>query len=64
MSAQELKENKNVEVRITNKEFMNMQALAVQENEPLIHRFENGGVTVRIALSFIITFGYLDLIQF
>jgi hypothetical protein len=64
MSEQELKNNKIAEVRLTAKEFNNMQALAVQESEPLLHTYSNGGVTVKVALSFLITFGYLDLIAF
>jgi hypothetical protein len=64
MSEQELKNNKIAEVRLTAKEFNNMQALAVQESEPLLHTYTNGGVTVKVALSFLITFGYLDLIAF
>ena len=64
MSEQELKNNKVAELRVTAKEFNNMQALAVQENEPLLHTYSNGGVTVKIALSFLITFGYLDYIAF
>jgi hypothetical protein len=64
MSEQELKNNKIAEVRLTAKEFDNMQALAVQESEPILHSYSNGGVTVHVAVSFLITFGYLDLISF
>lgn len=64
MSEQELKNNKVAEVRVTTKEFDNLQALAVQQSEPLLHSYSNGGVTVKVALSFLITFGYLDLIAF
>lgn len=64
MSEQELKNNKIAEVRLTAKEFDNMQALAVQESEPILHSYSNGGVTVKVAVSFLITFGYLDLISF
>lgn len=64
MSEQQIKEQKNIEVRVTNKEFENLQALAIRENEPLLHTYNNGGVTVKIGLSFLIAFGYLDLIQF
>jgi hypothetical protein len=64
MSEQQIKEQKNIEVRVTNKEFDNLQALAIRENEPLLHTYNNGGVTVKIGLSFLIAFGYLDLIQF
>jgi hypothetical protein len=64
MSEQELKNNKIAEVRLTAKEFNNMQALAVQESEPLLHTYNNGGVTVKVAIGFLITFGYLDLIAF
>lgn len=64
MSTQEIKENKVTEVRVTIKEFATLQELAVKQNEPLLHTYSNGGVTVKIALSFLITFGYLDLIAF
>lgn len=64
MSEQQIKEQKNVEVLVTTKEFNNLQALAVKENEPLLHTYSNGGVKVKIGLSFLIAFGYLDLIQF
>lgn len=64
MSEQELKNNKIAEVRVTAKEFDNLQALAVQESEPILHSYSNGGVTVKVAVSFLITFGYLDLISF
>lgn len=64
MSAEELKSNKVTEVRVSAKEFANMQELAVKQNEPLLHTYSNGGVTVKVALSFLITFGYLDLIAF
>jgi hypothetical protein len=64
MSEQELKNNKIAEVRVTSREFDNLQALAVQENEPILHSYSNGGVTVKVAVSFLITFGYLDLISF
>ena len=64
MSDQELKNNKIAEVRVTSREFDNMQALAVQESEPILHSYSNGGVTVKVAVSFLITFGYLDLISF
>jgi hypothetical protein len=64
MSEQELKNNKIAEVRVTSREFDNLQALAVQESEPILHSYSNGGVTVKVAVSFLITFGYLDLISF
>lgn len=64
MSEQELKNKEIAAVRVTVKEFYNLQALAIQHSEPLLHSYSNGGVTVKIALSFLITFGYLDLIAF
>lgn len=64
MSEQQIKENSNVEVLVTPQEFNNLQALANRENEPLLHHYRNGGVVVKIGVSFLITFGYLDLIQF
>ena len=64
MSEQQIKENSNVEVLVTPSEFNNLQALANRENEPLLHHYRNGGVVVKIGVSFLITFGYLDLINF
>ena len=64
MSAQEIKENKNVSILITHKEYNVIQELALKHKETLLHYYEKGGVKVTIALSFIIEFGFLDLIEF
>ena len=64
MSEQQIKANQTMEVLVTQKEFNNLQSLATREGEPLLHYYRNGGVVVKIGVSFLITFGYLDLIQF
>lgn len=64
MSAQELKQQKNVTVLVTNKEYNLIQELALKHGETLLHYYQQGGVKVTIALSFIIEFGFLDLIEF
>jgi len=64
MSSKEIQENKNTTLRLTSKEFNQLQNTAVHNREPLTHFWENGGVTVTITLAFIIEFGFLDLIEF
>ena len=64
MSADEIKQNKNVTVLVTNKEFSNIRNLALRANESLVHYYEKGGVRLTIALSFIIQYDLLDLIEF
>ena len=64
MSAQEIKENKNVSVLVTHKEYRNISNLALRAGESLTHFYERGGVKVVIALSFLIEYDLLDLIEF
>ena len=64
MSQEQIKENKNVTVLVTDKEFNNIQQLAITCKESLIHYWKDGGVSVTLSLSFIIQYGFLDLIEF
>ena len=64
MSHEEIKANSVTQVRVTSKEFTNMQLLAYKKGESLLHKYENAGVTVIVAVSFLLEFDYLDLIKF
>ena len=64
MSTEQIKENKNVSVLVTHKEYRNISNLALRAGESLMHFYERGGVKVVIALSFLIEYDMLDLIEF
>jgi len=51
-------------VRLTASEFYNMRALAMQNNVPITHRWKDGGVSVKVDVSFLIQYEYLDMIKF